>query len=412
MYETATLSGGIGKRRDIFRERSSHVGGKAEGGEAGEKVKRRIVVPSLDLSLRETVDVMGEEGQVVFKSHKYRAAATTDSLPTLTPAMLPSAFHVLALALSIVLAALYRPLNSGNFFDTSPDLAGRVLLVTAHPDDECLFFAPTILALTRSWRQPSPPQSKDIPQNNLLSLCLSTGDAFGLGHIRRSEYEKSLDVLGVGEENRVVLDDPYLQDSMEIHPSKSWDPSYIADIVEEFVIAHNISTILTFDRAGISDHPNHRATSLGLQRMLSRPQAYPPKLYLLITVPLSLKYVSVLAPLVAKFDLGTMRILKSIEERFAMLSSKYFGSNGGEFTMFEFAGATGSKETSNENHSRLPVYISGVPEYLTALRAMRQHWSQLVWFRWLNVAFSRYMWVNEWAEVTLQMAPDVDNAMA
>lgn len=33
---------------------------------------------------------------------------------------------------------------------------------------------------------------------------------------------------------------------------------------------------------------------------------------------------------------------------------------------------------------------------------MWQHWSQLVWFRWFYVFFSRYMWVNEWAEITVE----------
>jgi N-acetylglucosaminylphosphatidylinositol deacetylase len=40
---------------------------------------------------------------------------------------------------------------------------GRSLLITAHPDDECMFFAPTILALTRT-----------APEDVYL-LCLSNG---------------------------------------------------------------------------------------------------------------------------------------------------------------------------------------------------------------------------------------------
>lgn len=54
----------------------------------------------------------------------------------------------------------------------------------------------------------------------------------------------------------------------------------------------------------------------------------------------------------------------------------------------------------------VPVFISGIQEYLTALKSMRQHQSQLVWFRYLYVVASRYMWVNEWLEVK------VPNAMA
>ncbi|CAO3634099.1 unnamed protein product [Mucor fragilis] len=33
--------------------------------------------------------------------------------------------------------------------------------------------------------------------------------------------------------------------------------------------------------------------------------------------------------------------------------------------------------------------------YLTTHKAMRQHSSQLVWFRWLYVTFSRYMFIND-----------------
>lgn len=41
---------------------------------------------------------------------------------------------------------------------------GPVLLITAHPDDECMFFSPVLLALTRT-----------APQNVYL-LCLSEGN--------------------------------------------------------------------------------------------------------------------------------------------------------------------------------------------------------------------------------------------
>lgn len=46
-----------------------------------------------------------------------------------------------------------------------------------------------------------------------------------------------------------------------------------------------------------------------------------------------------------------------------------------------------------------PVAVSGWDGYMRALQAMMEHRSQLVWFRWLYVSFSRYMWVNQWAEV-------------
>jgi N-acetylglucosaminylphosphatidylinositol deacetylase len=59
---------------------------------------------------------------------------------------------------------------------------------------------------------------------------------------------------------------------------------------------------------------------------------------------------------------------------------------------------------SPELHDKLvhrPVFISGVKEFLTTLSAIRQHKSQLVWFRLLYAAFSQYMWINQWEEIRL-----------
>ncbi|KAJ3812622.1 LmbE-like protein [Lentinula lateritia] len=291
-----------------------------------------------------------------------------------------SSFHVLVL--SIVIAILYRPTYSGDSFKGEfPKLTQhqRVLLVTAHPDDECLFFAPTIFGLANGSQLNDASHDGSIEQNNeneLFSLCLSVGDADGLGHIRKEEYEKSLDVMGIKDTNRIALDDPYLQDSMEV----SWDIDYIAAVVADFVIHHNITTILTFDQGGVSDHPNHKIIPFGIQRMISAYPVYPPpKFYVLITVPFSIKYVGILAPLVAKFDLYAMNMLHSAEDHLSWIRNR--------------------EET-------MPFFVAGINDYLAALQAMRQHWSQLVWFRWLNVMFSRYMWVNEWAEVKMQ-APDM-----
>lgn len=51
-----------------------------------------------------------------------------------------------------------------------------------------------------------------------------------------------------------------------------------------------------------------------------------------------------------------------------------------------------------------PIFISSAEQYIRGLSAMKQHWTQMVWFRWLNVFFSRYMWVNEWKEVDIVQA--------
>jgi len=56
-----------------------------------------------------------------------------------------------------------------------PTLSGkRVVLLIAHPDDEAMFFAPTLLSLTR-------------PElgNHVKILCLSTGMCVGVYKLER-----------------------------------------------------------------------------------------------------------------------------------------------------------------------------------------------------------------------------------
>lgn len=123
----------------------------------------------------------------------------------------------IVVALSLVSALLYHPLSSRNglILGDYP----RVLLLTAHPDDEAMFFGPTLLALASA----SPPGEAPIdlqdhsqavlsipkPKLEVFSLCLSTGNADGLGNVRAAELEASLDIFGVSKDRRWVIDDQY-----------------------------------------------------------------------------------------------------------------------------------------------------------------------------------------------------------
>jgi len=104
--------------------------------------------------------------------------------------------------------------------------------------------------------------------------------------------------------------------------------------------------------------------------------AKPPKVYSLSTVPLFQKYTGVFGGVFARFSWGLKTVLKGLP--FVNLF------------MSDLAAA--------------PVFISGAEQYIRGLSAMKQHRSQMVWFRWLNVFFSRYMWVNEWREVDIFQA--------
>lgn len=94
------------------------------------------------------------------------------------------------------------------------------LIVTAHPDDEVMFFSPTILNLIGAgW--------------DVRGLCLSTGKSHSwilmraktffagnsedLGQSRKEEFTKSYAALGVPAENLEIIDHPYVTPSFRRH---------------------------------------------------------------------------------------------------------------------------------------------------------------------------------------------------
>ncbi|GJN03108.1 hypothetical protein PR202_ga20517 [Eleusine coracana subsp. coracana] len=100
----------------------------------------------------------------------------------------------------------------------------NVLLVIAHPDDESMFFAPTILFL----------KSKG---HNVHVLCMSQGNADGLGNTRKEELYHACDTFKIQRKQVQVLDHLKLQ-------------------------------ILTFDSHGVSGHPNHQDVHHGICKFL------------------------------------------------------------------------------------------------------------------------------------------------
>lgn len=101
-----------------------------------------------------------------------------------------------------------------------------------------------------------------------------------------------------------------------------------------------------------------------------------PKVYSLTSVSLLPKYTGVFGGLFARFALWLKILVKGLPV------VKLF----------------------TRDWDTTPIFISGARQYINGLSAMRQHWSQMVWFRWLNVFLSRYMWVNEWKEVVIVRA--------
>ena len=90
-----------------------------------------------------------------------------------------------------------KPIPTGFISPTSDKT--RVLLVISHPDDESMFFVPTINSLIRC---------EDV---EVFVLCLSTGNFDGMGMQRQLEMDDAVEFLGIEIDNVTIVDSPELQ---------------------------------------------------------------------------------------------------------------------------------------------------------------------------------------------------------
>ncbi|KAL5598689.1 hypothetical protein BROUX41_003398 [Berkeleyomyces rouxiae] len=298
----------------------------------------------------------------------------------------PAMASLLAVGAALVaLPALYAGLASA-VQPRLPTLRNkRICLLIAHPDDEAMFFAPTVLALTR-------PETG----NHVKILCLSSGDADGLGETRKKELQKSAVLLGLRAENDVfVVENPDFPDSMTAH----WDKDKISMFLARLfttrspasqVPVSNIDVLITFDQHGISSHPNHISLFHGAQTFVSTlahltagSDAEPPvDLYTLTTV-------------------GMLRKYAGFHDAFTSLAL-WLGRGAGFVSPAASATDTHADDARNSPASLLFLSpfrgspTAGAPSVSRARAAMTQaHVSQMRWFRWGWITLSRYMYLND-----------------
>eukprot|EP00252_Welwitschia_mirabilis_P000821 TRINITY_DN10805_c0_g1_i1.p1 TRINITY_DN10805_c0_g1~~TRINITY_DN10805_c0_g1_i1.p1 ORF type:complete len:173 (+),score=20.32 TRINITY_DN10805_c0_g1_i1:345-863(+) len=71
-------------------------------------------------------------------------------------------------------------------------------------------------------------------------------------------------VLKVPVSSVTILDHVELQDGFD----KPWSHAFVAEIIHDAVAAHDINTIITFDKHGVSSHPQHCAVHYGVGNFL------------------------------------------------------------------------------------------------------------------------------------------------
>nr|XP_029483541.1 N-acetylglucosaminyl-phosphatidylinositol de-N-acetylase isoform X2 [Oncorhynchus nerka] len=212
------------------------------------------------------------------------------------------------------------------------DLTGdvRALFLTAHPDDECMFFAPAILRLVEL-------------NASVHLLCLSQGNYYNQGFQRREELLDSCAVLGIPASQVTIHDCKELPDD----PNVEWSISMASSLILKHIRAHSINLVLTFDGRGVSGHSNHTAIYKAVSYLAS-----------IGNIPddcslLSLLTIGVLRKYLFFLELPISWLLPS-----------------------DLCCVIGSKG------------------YIQAKRAMLCHRTQLLWFRYLYIWFSRYMIIN------------------
>ena len=134
-----------------------------------------------------------------------------------------------------------------------------------------------------------------------------------------------------------------------------------------------IDVLVTFDRHGISNHPNHRSLYHGalhfLRVLMKGKEGYacPVTLYTLTSTSIFRKYVGVLDAPVSMFQGVWSNLMSGVRRA----------------------------KKDDAGPARL-LFVSSIGEWLTAQAAMvKCHKSQMVWFRWGWITIGRYMTVND-----------------
>jgi N-acetylglucosaminylphosphatidylinositol deacetylase len=211
-------------------------------------------------------------------------------------------------------------------------------IIIAHPDDEVLFFGPTILNLLKTG-------------SKLHVLCLSNGNYYGLGLQREVELRNSCKKLSINS-NKSKDIEVTIETKFQDGPVIDWELDEVENTITSYLIQHKIDCIVTFDQYGVSYHVNHCSLSKAVARIRQKNENL--TVYTLKTCFVLRKYLFI-------FDL-MLTLLVDLELK-------------------------------GKNRKKL-VFLNTPSDYLCNIKAMFEHKTQLLWFRYFYIISSRYMFIN------------------
>ena len=332
------------------------------------------------------------------------------------------------------------------------------MLITAHPDDESMFFIPTLRNIIINSNNS---RNNQKSPSNIQLLCLSNGDYRHVsdGPIRTKEMYKACSIIGT---TTVTITD---DDRMKDGPNEVWNSDLIAEIVlnhicktvpasiescgdavdvkyhlsadkklqQETKSSPNIQTVnlnlLTFDKGGVSNHPNHIDVFKGVQYLLNEKchivhgklpekehataklRLYPEgttsapsainnnnfiidlnvSMYTLRTIsnPLRKYFLWVVVDIIPYICIWLFQVFCYLV--YFLLGGLLWGSKRSTLQIHQFSRMTaGTRKGSLQCRIMNPILV---------WRAMSAHHSQFVWYRRLSVMFSRYTYINDLEEL-------------
>lgn len=255
------------------------------------------------------------------------------------------------------------PYNSITSPTPLPIRDSTVYYVIGHPDDEVMFFSPSIIEI-----------SKRKHNNKVKIVCFSRGDAVdeSMGGIRSEELRNSARIIGIDNDDVIILDK--YKDGMD----EDWSKEDISQSLLKIVGQRQKNLVMiTFDEQGVSNHPNHIALYHGTRTFFAAHLGKESKLYVLKSLNFWEKYsftmltcVELFVDLLLKFVLSILNININIS---------FFN--------------TYSKHLSIKFYSDLNMLS-------VSYAAMAYgHYSQMVWFRYGWLIFSRYLTFNHLIQI-------------
>lgn len=206
-------------------------------------------------------------------------------------------------------------------------------------------------------------------------LIMNIGNFDHKGHLRRDELWQACDVLHIEPEHITLVHATNLLDD----PHITWNPETIAHQVVKEVHTLDIDAVITFDRDGISQHPNHCAifyatASLLISGLLPKGRNQ--------SIPYSLKYLNTCFVVTPRpdckvFTLETTNMFRKYIFLWDLVFTRLMSTNW---------------------------MVVGWKDHRRLQRAMAQHRSQMVWFRRIYVRCSRYMIINSLRELSVSDA--------